>query len=63
LRAEKIVGMATLPLCDRGLDRLYSEKTGLARKNIDNVRDRRANVAKHHLAHTREVDIASNRCC
>ena len=49
LRAEKIVGMATLPLCDRGLDRLYSEKTGLARKNIDNVRDRRDNVAKHHL--------------
>ena len=35
--------------CDGRFNRLYSERTGLVRKNIDDVRDRRANVAKHHL--------------
>ena len=42
LQAETIVGMTTLLFCEGRFDRLYSEKTGLARKNIhvDNVRDR-----------------------
>ena len=48
LQAES-VGMATLPMTDRRFDRLYSQKTGVARKKIHDVRDRRANVAKHHL--------------
>jgi hypothetical protein len=41
--------MATLPMSDGRFDRLYSQKTGMDRKKIDDVRDRRANVAKHHL--------------
>ena len=49
LQAQRIVGMATLPISDGGFDRLYSQKTGVARKKIEGVRDRRANVAKHHL--------------
>jgi hypothetical protein len=49
LQAERIVGMATLPMSDGRFDRLYSQKTGVDRKKIDDVRDRRANVAKHHL--------------
>jgi len=49
LQAERIVAMATLPMSERRFDRLYSQKTGLDRKKIDDVRDRRANVAKHHL--------------
>ena len=38
-----------MPISDGGFDRLYSQKTGVARKKIQGVRDRRANVAKHHL--------------
>jgi len=49
LQAERIVEMATLPMSDGRFDRLYSQKTGMDRKKIDDVRDRRANVAKHHL--------------
>jgi hypothetical protein len=36
-------------MSDGRFDRLYSQKTGVDRKKIDDVRDRRANVAKHHL--------------
>jgi len=49
LQAERIVEMATLPMSDGRFDRLYSQKAGMDRKKIDDVRDRRANVAKHHL--------------
>ena len=28
---------------------MYSQRTGVARKKIVDVRDRRANVTKHHL--------------
>ena len=49
LQAERIVEMATLPMSDGRFDRLYSQKTGMDRKKIDDVRDRRGNVAKHHL--------------
>ena len=51
--------MATLPISDGGFDRLYSHKTGVARKKLDDVRDRRANVVKHHL--TEEGIFGSNR--
>ena len=59
LQAERIVAMATLPICDARFDNLYSKKTGVARKKLDDVRDRRANVAKHHL--TEEGIFGSNR--
>ena len=49
LQAQRIVAMATVPISDARLDNLYSKKTGVARKKIEAVRDRRANVAKHHL--------------
>ena len=51
--------MATLPISDARFDSLYSKKTGVARKKLDDVRDRRANVAKHHL--TEEGIFGSNR--
>ena len=59
LQAERIVAMATLPISDARFDNLYSKKTGVARKKLDDVRDRRANVAKHHL--TEEGIFGSNR--
>jgi hypothetical protein len=59
LQAQRIVAMATLPISDAGFDNLYSKKTGVARKKLDDVRDRRANVAKHHL--TEEGIFGSNR--
>ena len=59
LQAQRIVAMATLPVSDARFDNLYSKKTGVARKKLDDVRDRRANVAKHHL--TEEGIFGSNR--
>jgi len=59
LQAQRIVAMATLPICDARFDRLYSKKTGVDRKKLDDVRDRRANVGKHHL--TEEGIFGSKR--
>lgn len=53
--------MATLPIADKRFDRLYSRMTGLARKNIDKVRHRRAHVVKHHL--TEEGIFGTKREC
>ena len=49
MQAETIVGMATLPNSDGRFDTMYSRMTGLARKKIDKVRQRRSHVVKHHL--------------
>jgi hypothetical protein len=59
LEAQRIVAMATLPISDARFDNLYSKKTGVARKKLDDVRDRRANVAKQHL--TEEGIFGSKR--
>jgi len=59
LQAQRIVAMATLPLSDGRFDRLYSKKTGVARNYLDDVRDRRANVAKYHLT---EEGIFGRKC-
>lgn len=48
-KLKQSLGWRQLPSLDRGFDRVYSQKTGVARKKILDVRDRRANVIKHHL--------------